>query len=98
MNKTLLHQDNFVFKSISQCKDKTLRLDYFAIFDGHAGEGAALYAMDVLHEILIEKIREVQHLLLVEDQSNPALPDCLLGTYIHLNFDSNIRSQYIFVI
>ena len=56
-----------------------MRLDYFAVFDGHAGEGAAVYASNVLHEILIEKLREVQHLLLIENSSNPRLPASLSG-------------------
>lgn len=63
----------------SECDEQSLRLDYFAIFDGHAGEGAALYAADVLHEVLIERLKEVQHILLVEDNSNPVLPDRLFG-------------------
>ena len=79
-------------KSYSRTAGKTLRLDYFAIFDGHAGEGAALYASAVLHEILIERLREVQHLLLKENTTNPNLPDSLEGKFDIGNFQNSPKT------
>ncbi|XP_076819014.1 uncharacterized protein LOC143464867 isoform X2 [Clavelina lepadiformis] len=70
-----------------------LRVDYFAIFDGHAGEGAALYASEVLHEILIERLREVQHLLVKSDCSNLSLPAYLTEQRKELAAMTNLCSD-----
>ncbi|XP_014662605.1 PREDICTED: protein phosphatase 1H-like [Priapulus caudatus] len=44
---------------------------YFAIFDGHAGSGAALYASKLLHFHIQEKMSQVQELLYKSTQEGP---------------------------
>nr|CAB3265078.1 protein phosphatase 1A-like [Phallusia mammillata] len=58
--------DNISDESPStECCD-SLRFDYFALFDGHAGPAAALYAANIVHHLLTERLREILHLLLGE--------------------------------
>ena len=41
---------------------------YFAIFDGHAGTGAALMASKVLHAHLKDKLTSISHMLILSQE------------------------------
>ena len=46
-----------------------LHFTYFAIFDGHAGTGCALWAANTLHHHIREKLGEVSHLIAQLEES-----------------------------
>ena len=46
-----------------------LHFTYFALFDGHAGTGCALWAANTLHHHIREKLGEVSHLIAQLEES-----------------------------
>ena len=53
----------------SSSSSPVLHFTYFALFDGHAGTGCALWAANTLHHHIREKLGEVSHLIAQLEES-----------------------------
>ncbi|KAK2142898.1 hypothetical protein LSH36_900g00062 [Paralvinella palmiformis] len=56
---------------------------YFAVFDGHAGTGAALMAANILHLIIQDKLLEVRDLLMTQLSDPGSIPASPASELLH---------------